>query len=299
MSAGPTVAVVGLGHMGRAIAARLLDAGHRLAVFNRTPGRDEELVARGASRLDAAERALVDADVCLLSLADDDAVDDVAPQVLEHAGRGKLLVDTSTISVAASRRIADAADDAGVDFLRAPLSGNPIAVRNGKAAIIVSGAADVASRTDSLLASVAPTVRYVGEGENARVMKLVLQVLIGGTAELLAEGLVLGEAAGVDRKALLEVIGASVVGSPFIEYKSGPLLDDDYAATFTTSMMEKDVDLVLDLSDEVGADLPFTRKLRSLLEAASDAGHGDEDFMSLLLLRQERAGDGELVKRKR
>jgi 3-hydroxyisobutyrate dehydrogenase len=293
----PAIALIGLGNMGRAIAERLLDAGYRVAVFNRTPGRDEELVERGASRLQAAEPALVDADICLLSLADDDAVEHVAASVLERAVPGKLLVDLSTISVAASRRVADAAGEAAVDYLRAPLSGNPVAVRSGKAAVIVSGPADVAARNEALLSSIAPTCRYVGEGERARVLKLVLQIFVGGTAELLAEAVLLGEAAGVDRRALLEVIGASVVGSGFIEYKTGPLLEDDYSATFTTSMMEKDVELVLDLADEVGAELPFTRKLRSLLEAASDAGHADQDFTSLLLLLQERTGQGELVER--
>src|SRR5205823_1918353 len=137
-----------------------------------------------------------------------------------------------------------------------------------------------AREQEPLLEAVAPTVRYVGEGEAARVLKLVLQVLLGGTAELLAEALVLGEAAGIERKALLEVIGASVVGSQFVEYKTGPLLEDDYGATFTTAMMEKDVDLVLDLFAEVGVELPLTRELCSLLEAASEAGHADEDFIS-------------------
>lgn len=299
MSDERVIALIGLGNMGRAIAERLLGAGYRPTVFNRTPGRDEELLERGASRLEGLERALVDADVCLLSLADDDAVESSVRSILNRAVRGKLLVDLSTISVDASRRIAEAAEDAGIGYLRAPLSGNPGVVRAGKATVIVSGPADVAGRNEALLSSIAPTCRYVGEGENARVMKLVLQIFIGGTAELLAEGLVLGEAAGMERKALLDVIGASVVGSAFIEYKTGPLLDDDYSATFTTSLLEKDVGLVLDLADEVGAELPFTRELRSLLEAASEAGHADQDFMSLFLLLQEQSGRAELVKRKR
>ena len=297
----PVVTLVGLGNMGAAIGERLLDAGYPLRVFNRSPGRDEALVERGAERLSSLAAALADHEICLLSLADDDAVEDVtlgAEGVLAGAARGHTLIDMSTISLGASRRVAEAAEDAGVGFLRAPLSGNPTAVRSGNAAVVVSGPAAVAREHEPLLRAIAPTVRYVGDGERARVLKLVLQVLIGGTAELLAEGLVLGEAAGIERKALLEVIGASVVGSRFVEYKTGPLLADDYAATFTTAMMEKDVELVLDLSDEVGVDLPLTRELRSLLEAASDAGHGDEDFMALLLLLQARARDAEPAKGK-
>jgi 3-hydroxyisobutyrate dehydrogenase-like beta-hydroxyacid dehydrogenase len=297
-----TVTLVGLGHMGAAIAERLLDAGYPLQVFNRTAGRDTELVERGAVRLDSPGAALAAADVCLTSLANDDAVEAVLlgeDGVLAHAEPGSVVVDTSTISVAASRRVAGAAEAAGVAYLRAPLSGNPGAVRNGKAAVIVSGPEDAARRLEPLLAAIAPAFRYVGDGEDARVLKLVLQILIGGTAGILAEAVALGEAAGIERKTVLEVIGASVVGSAFIEYKSEPLLRDDYSATFTTAMMAKDADLIRDLAREAGTDVPLTDEVRSLLDEACERGHADEDFMSLLLLLQERAAEADPEKEKR
>ena len=214
----PRVAVVGLGHMGSAIAERLLEAGYPLSVFNRTPGRDDELVAAGASRLGSAGDALVAADVCVTSLADDDAVLEVIcgeRGVLAPARPGTTLIDMSTISVDASARVADAAAVAGVRLPpSASLSGNPVAIRGGKAAVVRLRARERrSSESEPLLRAIAPTVRYVGEGERARVVKLALQILIGGTAELLAEALVLGEAAGVDREKLLDVIRASVVGS--------------------------------------------------------------------------------------
>ena len=102
-------------------------------------------------------------------------------------------------------------------------------------------------------------------------MKLVLQVLVGGIAELLGEAVVLGESGGVDRAKLLEVINASAVGSPLIGYKGDALLRDDYSATFTTAMMLKDVDLVLDLAEENRLVLPFTRHLQQLLERTAEA----------------------------
>lgn len=285
------VAVVGLGHMGTAIAERLLDSGHDVAVFNRSPGRDDALVARGASRLESAGAALADADVCITSLADDDAVAEAvggSDGVLAGARPGTTLVEASTISVAASEEVAAVADERGVSYLRAPVSGNPAAIRSGTAAFFLSGPADAAEAVRPLLESVVPTVRYAGEGERARVLKLVLQVLIGGTAGLLAEALVLGEAAGVERHALLEAIGASVAGSRFVEYKTEPLLRDDFSATFTTSMMIKDVDLVLDLADSIGTATPLTRELRSLLESTCEHGHADDDFLSMLLELRER-----------
>ena len=286
------VALVGLGNIGQAVGERLLDAGHELHVSNRTPGRDEALVRRGARRLEAPGAALDVAEVCILSLADDNAVAAVAlgeDGVLAGARPGTTLVETSTISVAASERVASAAQQAGVAYLRAPFSGNPTAIRSGKAAIFVSGDEDAAGRCDPILRAITPNVRYVGEGERARALKLVLQILIAGTAELLAEAVVLGEAAGLDRRALLEVVGASVAGSPFVEYKTEPLLRDDYSATFTTAMMRKDIDLVLDLARERELELPVTQELRSLLDAACNNGHADEDFMALVLELKERS----------
>ena len=102
-------------------------------------------------------------------------------------------------------------------------------------------------------------------------MKLAVNLVIGGLAELMAEALVLGEASGVSRAALLEVMGTSAAGAPFVRYKTDALLRDDYSATFTTALMEKDVDLVLDVADEAGVELPVANELKVLLRAAIES----------------------------
>jgi 3-hydroxyisobutyrate dehydrogenase-like beta-hydroxyacid dehydrogenase len=286
------IALVGLGNMGSAIAERILAAKHPLSVFNRSPGRDDELVALGATRLGSLRSALAEADVVLTSLTDDDAVESAVcgpDGILSGARAGTVLVETSTISIAASERVAAAAAKRGVEYLRAPFSGNPVAIRSGNAAVFVSGPSATAEECRPLLEAIGPTVRYVGEDERARALKLALQVMIGGTAALLAEALVLGESAGLERKDLLEAIAASAVGSRFVEYKTGPLLADDYSATFTTAMMVKDVGLVQDLARATGAALPLTDELRALLESTCEHGHADEDFISLLLELQRRS----------
>lgn len=278
------VALVGLGNMGLPMAERILDAGFPLAVFNRDASKAGPLAERGAEVLGSAADALRDADVCLTVLADDAAVEAVVlgdEGILANARPSTALVDLSTISVAVSERVAERAEAAGVGYLRAPVSGNPTVVRGGTLSIMVSGPEDLARDLDPLIRAVGPTVLYAGEGERARVVKLVLQILIGGTAELLGESLVLGEAAGVDRGKLLEVIGASVVGSRFVDYKTEPLLHDDYSATFTTSLMLKDVGLVLDLAAQKDVVLPFTEQLSTLLESAVERGYGDQDFIAL------------------
>ena len=296
------VALLGLGNMGQPIAERLLDADFALTVWNRTAEKARPLVERGAKQLDSPAEALRDADICITSLADDASLEDVVLSehgVLAGARPGTTLIDMSTVSVAASEHIAGRTAQAGLGYLRAPVSGNPTVVRGGTLTIMVSGPEELVQEVRPVLEAIGPTVLYVGRDEAARVVKLVLQVLIGGTAELLGEALVLGETAGVDREKLLEAIGASVVGSRFVEYKTQPLLENDYSATFTTDLMLKDIQLVLDLASEHGVDLPFTERLSALLEDTVDRGHGDEDFIALFRRLQEARVSGPTATRDR
>jgi 3-hydroxyisobutyrate dehydrogenase-like beta-hydroxyacid dehydrogenase len=288
------VALAGTGLMGTAIAERLLAAGYELTVYNRTASLAQPLVQRGASLAPSAGALLSsDAGVCITMLSDDQALLELITGragILEGARAGATLIDMSTVSVSASATVAKAAAEAGVSYLRAPVSGNPTVVRAGKLTIIASGARSLYEGCESLLLEIGPTVYYVGEGEQARVVKLALQVMIGGTAELMSEALVLGTAGGVEPGVLLEVMANSAVGSPFVTYKTAPLVNGDYSATFTTAMMAKDVDLVLDLAAQHGAELPFARRLASLLRNTIEQGYADADFMALYLSLRQAAG---------
>jgi 3-hydroxyisobutyrate dehydrogenase-like beta-hydroxyacid dehydrogenase len=278
-----TVGLIGLGNMGTAVAERLVDAGYRLVVHNRTPEKAAGPAKRGAEVADKPADLAARADVVITSLADDDALERVAAEVTASARAGTLLVDLSTVSPEASARVAAEAERAGIGYVRAPVSGNPSVVRAGNLTFIVSGPDDAIDRVEPVLLAIGPTVHRVGAGEQARVVKLAINLVIGGLAELMAEALVLGEAAGVSRRALLEVMGSSAAGAPFVKYKTEPLLRDDYSATFTTALMEKDVDLILDAAAEAGVELPVATELKSLLRSAVGAGYGDHDFMALFL----------------
>jgi len=283
-----TAGVIGLGNMGTPIAERLLDAGYDLRVFNRSPAKAEPLAERGADVSDSAGELAAEVDVVLTSLPDDAAFEAVAGEVLAKARPGTVLVDVSTVSPAASARVAAAADDASVEYLRAPVSGNPTVVRAGNLTFIVSGPRETLERVEPVLLAIGPTIHEVGDGEQARVVKLAINLMIAGLAQLMSEALVLGEASGVSRDALLRVMGSSAVGAPFVEYKTEPLLRDDYSATFTTALMEKDIDLVLDVADKTGVDLPLAHDLKELLHSAIGAGHGDDDFMALFVHLRRR-----------
>ena len=278
-----TVGLIGLGNMGTAIGERLLDAGYPLVVTNRTRGKADALGARGAVVAATPEELVGQVDAVFTSLSDDAAFEAVAESVIGAARPGTVLVDMSTVSSAVSGRVASRADAASVAYLRAPVSGNPTVVRAGNLSFIVSGARETLDRVEPVIRAIGPTVHHVGEGEQARVVKLAINLMIAGLAQLMSEALVLGESAGVTRAALLDVMGSSAVGAPFVKYKSEPLLRDDYSATFTTALMEKDLDLVLDAADEAGVELPVAREMKALLRAAIEAGYGNDDFMALFL----------------
>lgn len=295
------VAVLGLGRMGAPIAERLLDAGHELSVWNRSPGAMRSFGERGVRTLSQPKSAWEHADVCITMLADGDAVEAVT--VGDHGllrdalpGRAepseskpaRVIVDMSTISAETSARIAGACEQHGVALLRAPVSGNPSVVIAGNLGIIVSGARSEFDRLAEMLRDVGPNVFYVGSGEQARIVKLALNLMIAGTAELMAEALVLGEKHGIDRATMLEVMGGSAIGSPFVKYKTEALVADDYSSTFTVSLMAKDLSLVQAAAREVHVPLALAERIQPLIEECIARGMGDLDFMALLpRLRRE------------
>ena len=279
------IGIVGLGRMGDPIARRLLGAGHAVTVFNRTASRADALVELGAARAASPGEIWAFADTCITMVADAAAF---RAAMLEDSGllrdgaTDRAVVDMSTVSVTASQDVAEAASAAGIAYLRAPVSGNPSVVEAGNLTIIISGDREAFERLEPALRDVGPNIFYLGPGEEARVMKLALNLMIATSAEAIAEALVLGEASGLERSAMLEVMGASAVGSPFVKYKTAALIADDYSATFTSSMMHKDLTLALDAGRAVGVPLPATALVRGLLEDCMATGMGDDDLMALL-----------------
>jgi 3-hydroxyisobutyrate dehydrogenase-like beta-hydroxyacid dehydrogenase len=298
------VAVLGLGRMGVPIANRLESAGHELSVWNRSPGAMVPFKERGVRTLARPTDAWDHAEVCITMLADGAAVEAVISgeegllsgatgadrEPPDDAPGRRAIVDMSTIAADTSAKVAAACDEFGVSFLRAPVSGNPSVVIAGNLGIIVSGPRGEFDRLGALLRDIGPNVFYVGASEQARIVKLALNLMIAGTAQLMAEALVLGEKHGIDRASMLEVMGGSAVGSPFVKYKTDALVADDYSSTFTTSGMAKDLALARAAADEVGVPLAVVERIQPLIEECIASGMGDLDFMALLPRLRREAG---------
>jgi 3-hydroxyisobutyrate dehydrogenase len=286
------VAVLGLGRMGAPIAERLVEAGHELSVWNRSPGPAEAFARRGVRVVATPGEAWEHADVCVTMLADGPAVEAVTlgeNGLLTRDAEGTL-VDMSTIGVDSSARVAEACERRGVSFLRAPVTGNPSVIVAGNLGIIVSGPKDTFERLAGTLRDIGPNVFHVGDGEESRIVKLALNLMIAGTAELMAEALVLAEKYEIDRGKMLEVMGGSAMGSPFVKYKTDALVADDYASTFTASLMFKDLALALEAGHEADAPLPVTALTQQLMQGCIAMGMADDDFMALLPRLRREAG---------
>jgi 3-hydroxyisobutyrate dehydrogenase-like beta-hydroxyacid dehydrogenase len=202
----------------------------------------------------------------------------------------RILVDSSTVSAAASGRIRDEATRRGTALLAAPVSGNPKVAAAGRLSIAVSGPAEAYPAVEPLLRAIGESVTYVGGGEAARLVKLAHNVFLGVVIQSLAEVTILAQRSGVSRAAFLEFINGSVLGSTFTRYKSPALVNLDLAPTFTTALLRKDFDLGLAAARDAEVPMPVAGAAYQLIQAAVARGHRDEDFAALLVEEARNAG---------
>lgn len=281
---------IGAGRMGGAMVTRLLRAGYPVTVWNRTPERAEPLRAAGAD-VAADPRELTACDVTITSLAASADLEEVViERVLAGPPRPALLVDTSTVSLESSRRVREAAADAGVPFLSAPVSGNPAAVEAGTASFVCSGSRAAYERARAVLESIGRKATFVGEADEARLLKICHNLLLGVTTQGLAEVVVLCEKLGVDRGVFMDFVNDSVVGSIFTRYKSDAIRDLDMTPTFTSRLLLKDLDLGLHEASSRQVPMPVIALVRTALLSAIAQGFGDQDFLSLLTVQARAAG---------
>jgi 3-hydroxyisobutyrate dehydrogenase-like beta-hydroxyacid dehydrogenase len=174
--------------------------------------------------------------------------------------------------------------------VRATVSGNPVSAKAATLTVMASGPHDAYARVKPLLETFGKTHFYLGEGEQARVIKLVINLMIAGTAGLMAEALTLGEKGGLDWKQMLDVVHQSAAGSPMVGYKVPPLAARDYSSTFSGLQMIKDLDLILGEGSRSGVPLALTAQVRQMYEAIRAQGDGDLDYIATVRLIERMAG---------
>ncbi len=293
MSESQRLGFIGTGNMGFPMAARLLKAGFDVTVYNRTRAKAEPLGELGATLADTPAD-LADRDVVFTMVADPKtllAVTRGSGGVLTAAGKAPaILIDSSTVDTETSAGVRAAAADVGTAFLAAPVSGNGKVVKAGQLSVAVSGPRETYERALPYLQTLGRGVTYVGEGELARTVKIAHNVLLGVVTQALAEITVLAEKGGIDRRAFLEFLNESVMGSVFSKYKTPAFVNLDFKPTFTPPLLRKDLDLGLAAARELGVPMPVTAATREVVQALIGRGHTEDDFATLLLLAAEGAG---------
>jgi 3-hydroxyisobutyrate dehydrogenase-like beta-hydroxyacid dehydrogenase len=289
--AGRRVGWLGAGRMGTAMAGRLLDAGVQVEVWNRTAAKTEPLVERGATAVDAiADLARCDAVFVTVSGSDDLRQVTTGPGGLLAGGAGpRLIVDCSTVSADVSAEVRAAAATAGVDFLAAPVSGNAHVVADGGASFIVSGPRPAFDGVEPLLLAIGTRAVYVGDAEQARLVKLCHNLYLGMVVEALVEVTSLAEKGGTPREAFLDFIGDTVLGSEWVRRRSKDLVALDWTPTFTTKLLRKDFDLGLQAARQLEVPLPVGATVHQLIQAAIGHGFGDDDYLSLYEVQAQSA----------
>jgi 3-hydroxyisobutyrate dehydrogenase-like beta-hydroxyacid dehydrogenase len=278
--------------MGHAMVQRLLDADLDVRVWNRTRAKAEDLAGSGAHVVDTVKE-LADREVVFtIVAADPDLLEVMLADggLLRQRSAPRIVVDSSTVSAETSAQVRAAAAERGTQFLAAPVSGNAKVVQAGMLSIAVSGPRPAYEAVLALLATIARSVTYVGQGEVARLVKLAHNIFLGVVTQSLAEVLVLAQQGGVSRSALMAFMNSSVLGSVFTGYKTPALVNLDMTPTFTTELLRKDFDLGLAAARQLEVPLPIAAATHQQVQAAIGRGHGGEDFAALLIEQARNSG---------
>jgi 3-hydroxyisobutyrate dehydrogenase-like beta-hydroxyacid dehydrogenase len=275
---------VGLGVMGTAITRRLLDAGHTVTVWNRTREKAEPLLEAGARSADSPREVAEQSEVVFTMVTNTAAVQAVTEGpdgILAGLAPGKVYVDMSTASPANTRSLAEKVAAVGAEMLDAPVSGTSITIEQGKASVMVGGDEDAFERVKPVFEAIGPKVFHIGPSGSAVTLKIAINLQLAVQMLAFGEGVLLAEKSGIARERVVEVMLASVIASPMVAYRGPLVLGHPDEVWFDCHMMQKDMNLALELGREVEVPLPTTAITNELLSAANGMGIGDRDFAAL------------------
>ena len=287
------IGFIGLGIMGRGMAANLLKAGFSLTVWNRTASRGDELVAQGARRGASPADVAAQSDIILICVSDTPDVEAVIlgeDGVIHGARPGALVVDHSTISPQATKALAAKLAERGVAMLDAPVSGGSEGAAKGTLSIMVGGAADDFQRALPVFQAMGKAITHVGPNGAGQTVKLVNQVLVVGNCLAMCEALMFAQAGGVDLEKTFAAISQGAAGSWMFTNRAPQIMRRDWRPGFTIDLQQKDLRLVLDAADDFGAPLPGTSLIFQLYRTLQAQGLGSEGNHALVKALENLAG---------
>ena len=284
---------VGLGTMGGHMVKRLLDKGHTVIGHNRTRSKSQWLIDAGMQWADTPRQVAESADLVFTMVTDGKALKaivDGPDGVIAGLTPGKILVDMSTVTPAASREVVERVTAAGAQMLDAPVSGSVITLQQGKLSVMVGGSREAFDRARPVLQDVGPKVTYVGANGVALALKIATNLSLAVQMLAFSEGVLLAEKSGISRETAVDVLTHSVIGSPMVQYRGPFVLKMPDQAWFNVDMMQKDMNLAIDMGQRLGVPLPTTAVTNEFLTAARGMGLASHDFAIMFEVLARMAG---------
>lgn len=277
------VAWIGLGKLGLPMATRIAGAGHVVQGFDLSAQRMALAEGLGISAHEDLASAIEGCTLVFVSIPDDKALLGLtldSGDLIEKMAPGSVLIETSTVSIEASARVAAAAGKRGIAYLRSPVSGNPVAAESGTLSAMVSGPRDALDQAIPVMTSFTKAQYWLGEDEQARYAKLAINLMIAVSAGMMGEALAMARKGNIGWDAMLELMADSAVGSPMVKYKALPLKGRDFTSTFSAAQMAKDLDLILGCAHGAGVPVPLAAQMREAYASLIGTGYGEDDYIA-------------------
>jgi 3-hydroxyisobutyrate dehydrogenase len=277
-----TVAILGTGIMGAAMARNLLSAGMEVRAWNRSREKAEPLEKDGAEVVDDPKDAARDADFILTMLADADVVEEaVRGGVLSVLAEDGVWLQMSTVGEDGNERLLRLAAESGVAYVDAPVLGTKQPAEQGQLIVLASGPEEVRERSEKIFGAVGSKTVWLGEAGEGSRLKLVVNNWIVGLLGVLAETVAFAEATGVDPAKFLETIEGGPLGLPYAQIKGSMMVEEDFPTSFSAKLARKDAALVLDAAETQALRMRITETVAARFDEAIQAGHGEEDMAAV------------------
>jgi len=282
---------IGIGKMGLPMATHLKNAGHAIKVIDINP--QQITIAEQQGLEIGNDKDYNWAQWIITSMPNDAAFLDIAKQISQKTSKNTIYIDTSTISISASSQAATWLHENQIEYLRVAVSGNNHMAVAAQLTVLSSGKKEIYDQAYGLLSCWGPKVLYLGLQEQARLMKLVVNLMIAQTSAMLAEGLTLGRLGNLDWQDMWEVITNSAVGSPIMKAKMAqlgkPLGERDFSPTFTAEQMIKDLSLINQAAEDFGSPIVQTKTTLDWMKQAVQEGDGQLDYASIIRVLERKA----------
>lgn len=279
------IAFLGLGIMGSGMAGRLLDAGARLTVFNRSPERAAPLAAQGAIVSPTPRDAVADADIVFSMVADDAASHDVwdgGAGALAGVRPGTLLVECSTVTVGRIGELAESATRIGCELVDAPVTGSKVQAAKGELLFLVGGSEQGLARTRPALEAMGKTIVHLGPVGSGALVKLINNFLAGVQAASLAEAIAIIERSSLDRSLTVGAIVNGSPGSPVMKTLASRILADDFSPNFYLHLLAKDLGYAIGEGEKLGVRMSMASAALGLLQSSIARGDGNKDMAAVV-----------------